>query len=283
MRSADWLESLPAAVAPQRDLLRRLLGAVEPNPWFLWLQLSCSLAEGRGDNLSDLDLGLGVAEEYWDCITDVLPTLLESLAPPVAALYHRLPQMGDHPHLRAFIQYSSGVQIDLVAVPAHLPGGRKPEDVMLYDPEGLRAQTWDRSVLGATPETVYEWTFLGWVALADLAKYAHRGSPWEALERLHDARTQVWRLWSVARGLRYPGFGLTEVFDHPGAGAPPGIEATAAVADLPAILRSACACAALLHETSREAARVTEAPLPDSFARLVRDQLTEVERDFPGP
>lgn len=283
MNIRDWLDSLPPAVASQRDLLRRLLAAVEADPRFLWLQLSCSLAEGRGDTLSDLDLGLGVVEEHWESINIDLPALLESLAPPVGALYHRLPQMGDQPHLRAFIQYSNGVQIDLVAVPARLPRGRKPGDIMLYDPDGLLAQTWDQSVLQATPETVYEWTFLGWVALADLAKYVQRGSAWEALERLHEARTQVWRLWAVATSLRYPGFGLTEVLDHPEVSIPPGIEATTASADLPAILQAALACADLLRETSRDAARETDAPLPDSFARLVQDRLDEVGQDFPGP
>jgi hypothetical protein len=273
VNSLDWLDSLPPAIASQRDLLRRLLAAVGADPRWRWLQVSCSVADGRADALSDLDLGLGVADERWESALTDLPVLLEGLAPTTGALYHRLPQFGDQTHLRAVIHYANGVQIDLVAVPAHLPRSRKPEDIMVYDPDGLLSQTWDPSVLQATPETVYEWSFLGWVALSDLAKYLRRGSVWEALERLQEARTQVWRLWAVAKGLRYPGFGLTEVLDHSEAGIPPGIEATVSPVDLAAIFHAASACADLLDETSEEARRVMGGSLPALLARFVRDRL----------
>src|SRR4051812_12495828 len=39
-------------------LLGGLLSAVEADQRFEWLELGCSVANGRGDELSDLDLGL---------------------------------------------------------------------------------------------------------------------------------------------------------------------------------------------------------------------------------
>ncbi len=74
-----------------------------------------------------------------------------------------------------------------------------------------------RRVCAADAATVREWAFLGWIALGDLVKYLRRGLLWEALERLHEARAQVWRLclWAVTQKLRYPVYGLTAALDHP--------------------------------------------------------------------
>jgi hypothetical protein len=179
----QWLATLPPSVVVQREILVRLLGEVERDSRWCWLEVGCSIAEGRADELSDIDVGLGVVPAAWDAVRSDLPTLLDSLAPTAGALYHLLPQLGGRPHLRAFIQYHTGAQLDLVAVPADSPNGHKPEDIILYDPGGLLGDSWGTDVLQATPALVYEWTFLGWVALADLRKYLHRGFCWEALTR----------------------------------------------------------------------------------------------------
>lgn len=270
-----WLESLRDEIAAQRLLLRRLLDAVSGDQRYRWLELSCSIAQGRGDRWSDLDVGLGVADDLWPETLEALPVLIESLGEVVDVLYHSLPTMGNQPHQRAFVQYADGVQLDLVAIPAHLPNGKQPESLILYDPDGLRKEPWDASVLQPHVATIREWAFLGWIALADLAKYLRRGSLWEALERLHEARTQVWRLWAAGTGLRYPVYGLTTVFDHPEAGVPPGIEATLAALDSVALRRAALACAALLQETARVAGEKWEATLPTDIADVVLDRLRD--------
>jgi hypothetical protein len=87
--------------------------------------------------------------------------------------------------------------------------------VALHDPDGHLARPFTPRSLQAGPAEVREWAFLGWVALADLAKYLRRASPWEALVRLNSARDHAWRLWAAAHGVAYPGVGLTSVLDAP--------------------------------------------------------------------
>lgn len=136
MDAHTWLESLPPDLAAQRDVLARLLAAVERDPRWRWLEIGCSIAEGRGDALSDLDLGLGVADDAWDEALADLPALLGSLGEVVGSLHHRLSGMGDRPHQRVFVQYAGGVQIDLVA--------------MLAEDDLLRAATACARLLTAT-------------------------------------------------------------------------------------------------------------------------------------
>jgi hypothetical protein len=269
----EGLTTLPQDLAAQRTVLQRLIAAITPDPRWRWLELSCSVAQGRGDSWSDLDLGLGVAADAWPEALADLPPLLTGLAPTIDALYHRISAWGDRPHQRAFVQYASGVQLDLVAVPTRLPTPRQPESIMLYDPDSLRAEVWDAPVLQPDAAAIREWTFLGWAALADLVKYLHRRSLWEAFERLHEARTQVWRLWAAGAGLRYPVFGLTTVLDHPETGLPPDIEGTVAALDRTDLQRAALACAILLDDASRVAGQSWDADLPHEFARFVSARL----------
>lgn len=271
-----WVENLPDEVAAQRDVLHHLLEAISQDPRWRWLEVSCSLAQGRSDRWSDLDMGLGVADDVWSQALSDLPQLVESVGEVIDSLYHSLPAMGRQPHRRAFVQYANGVQLDLVAVPAHLPKGKQPESVMLYDPDGLRTELWDPSVLQPDAATIHEWAFLGWAALSDLAKYLRRGSLWEAEERLHEARGQVWRLWAAGIGLRYSIYGLTTVLDYPETGTPPGIDATVAVLDSADLHRAALACSALLREVAKLAGEKWHAPLPDEFACYVVGRLDHV-------
>lgn len=237
------------------------------------------MAEGRGDALSDLDLALGVAEEVWPEALDDLVVLLTTLGEVFDSLRHRISDMGGRPHQRIFVQYVDGVQLDLVAVPAHPPKGAQPENVVLYDPDGLRVERWDASVLQPDAATVREWAFLGWTALADFVKYLRRGSLWEALERLHGARGQVWRLWAVSQKLRYPVYGLTTVLDHPEVGLPPGIEATVAGLDGADLHRAALVCADLLQGVAASAARAVGGSVPVAMGHFVRQQLDDGGKD----
>jgi hypothetical protein len=50
MDARKWLAALPDSLAGQRDTLLRLLDAVERNPQWRWLELGCSLAQGRVDS-----------------------------------------------------------------------------------------------------------------------------------------------------------------------------------------------------------------------------------------
>jgi len=249
----DWLCDLPPALSSQQEALRRLLAAVERDPRWRFLALSCSVARGAGDADSDLDVALGVRDDAWPQALAAIPALVAAVGEVVAALHHRLAEWGDRPHQRTFVQYVDGVQLDMVAYPASGNRGRPPDTVVLYDLDGRLADPWTPAVLHADARSMREWAFLGWTALADLAKYLRRGSLWEALARLDQARTQVWRLWAAGQNLPYPAFGLTSVLDSPAAGVPPHIEATVAGLDYEGLRRAALACAALLDRCARPA------------------------------
>ena len=60
-----WLAAMPANVSGQRRVLESLISAAEGQPAFRWLELGGSLARGAGDELSDIDAGLGVADDSW--------------------------------------------------------------------------------------------------------------------------------------------------------------------------------------------------------------------------
>jgi len=158
-----WLDALPPALVAHRAVLRRLLIAVERDPRWRFLALSCSVARGAGDVDSDLDLALGAADNAWPGALDDIPALLTALGAVVDLLSHQLPEWGDRPHRRVFVQYAGGVQIDLVAYPATLSRGRPPDTVVLNDPDGRLAEPWTPSALRADAATVREWMFLGWV------------------------------------------------------------------------------------------------------------------------
>jgi len=53
---------LPDRLARHRSLLLHLLEEVEADARWRFLELSCSLARGNADELSDVDVGLGAAE-----------------------------------------------------------------------------------------------------------------------------------------------------------------------------------------------------------------------------
>ena len=134
--------------------------------------------------------------------------------------------------------------------------GLPPQSVALYDLDGQLGRPWTPDTAEADAATAREWACLGWVALGDLAKYADRGSVWEARAKLEEARAQAWQLWAVAIGAVYPAFGLTAVLDVPGVTLPPGIEATAAGLGLPDVRRAADATADLLELATGQARSV---------------------------
>lgn len=269
----DWAAglTLPAHAA----LLRRLVGKAELEPAFRFLELCCSVARGAGDELSDLDVGLGIADEAWpEALSAVVP-MLADLGDLVDLLEHRMAEWGDVPHRRFFAQYRDGLQIDLVALPVSRRPGMPDGNVALYDPDRRLARPLTSSVGRATAETVREWSFLGWIALANLDKYVRRGSAWEALEQLHEARTYVWRLWAAASGAPNPAFGLTTALDQSPPTTPLGLERSVATLELIGIRRAAIELASLLEQISATAAAGAGATVPDGMAAFISARLAE--------
>ena len=122
-----------------------------------------------------------------------------------------------------------------------------------------------------------EWAFGGWCALADLAKYVRRGSVWEALDRLHEGRTQLWRLHATASGIADPQYGLTSVLDFAPDDIPGGIEETVAGLSLPSLLAAARQVARLLTATGKRLPAEAQAALPQAMATYVTQLLDSIE------
>jgi hypothetical protein len=269
-----WIAAMPPSVARQRELLSRLLDAVEAEPALRFLELGCSLARGVGDSRSDIDCGVGVADEYWDDATGHGRRLAAALGAEADQLVQRLPGRDNEPCWHVFTLYQDGSQLSMVLAPASWRPGLPPNSVALYDPDGRLREPWWPGSHSAGPETVREWAALGWMALGDLAKYLDRGSVWEAHGRLEEARTQLWRLTAAGQGAAYPVFGLTSVLDEAVPVLPAGIERTIAGLDADGLRSAAVATAGLLAEATVAARRVVAFEPPDGLRTWVLARLS---------
>ena len=272
----SWLDALRARLPRHAALIESLLELCRADPRVRVLELQCSIARGVGDELSDLDLGMAVRDEGWQQVADELPEQLRGIAPVVDLLAHAIPEWGTRPHRRLFVQYVDGRQIDLVVQPASSIAGRVPGAIVLYDLDGRLAEERTVSSAAATPSDVRAWEVLGWELLANVDKYLERGSAWEALARLDQARDLALRLWAAGEAVPYPGFGLTSLLDADPPILPAGLDATAARAELRELAAAAAACAELLRNASARArerigAEAGESPMAEWVsARLAR-------------
>ena len=203
-----------------------------------------------------------------------MPDRLRGLAETVDLLAHAISEWGNRPHRRLFVQYADGRQIDLVVQPAGALLGRVPGAVVLYDPDGRLAQERFVAVARATDDDLRTWEVLGWESLANVAKYLERGSAWEALARLNEARDLALRLWAAAEDVPYPLFGLTSLLDVDPPSLPDDLDATAARAALPELAIAARACADLFRAASARArARLGATEAESPMATWVIDRL----------
>jgi hypothetical protein len=269
---ARWIEELPAGLAAQQGLLRGLRAFCQADPDVRWLVVGCSLARDAGDWLSDIDAAVGVAEERF---ADVFPRVrpaVDGLAELVESYHHKLPEV-TLTHERIFAQYADRSQLDLVVYPSTVFAGSIPNVVVLYDPGSVLAAPGSSASPAVSPSQVREWAFEGWCALADLGKYVRRGSAWEALERLHEARAQVWKLWAAVRGVPQPQYGLTSVLDFSASLLPSGIEETVSDLDLGRLLAAGLRVAELLGAVADQLGEEQRAALPLAMGRFITDDL----------
>jgi hypothetical protein len=268
----DWIRQLPAELAGQRAMLEGLLELCEADDNIRWLVIGCSLARGAGDSLSDLDVAIGVRDEEFPVITQEIRRAVGRLGDLVDSFHHQIPSVTGT-HERIFAQYADRRQLDLVVFPASAFGG-VPGAVILYDPDILLSTSAERRPV--TPGQVREWAFRGWCALADLGKYLRRQSTWEALDRLHEARGQLWQLAAAGGGVPDPQYGLTSILDFAPGHIPAGIEATVSDLDPARLLSAAQRLAALLIETGQRLPDDQRIVLPDAMARYVTEDLSAV-------
>jgi hypothetical protein len=287
-----WLTALPDELAAQRRVLTGLVDRCEEWPQVMLFMIGCSLGRGAGDALSDIDAALGVADEPGAETTErvraaeeMVVAALPGIGPLVDVLRHGV-GTADRPRRRIFAQFADGTQLDLAVVTvddiqARLRDGGAPDFVSLYqvaaDDDG-QPESEMPAAYAVTGDQVREWAFLGWSALIDADKYLRRGSLWEAHNRLHEARHQIWALWAAANGALYPWHGLCQVLDHDPGNLPPGIESTVAGLDAADLRRAARASASLLATVSAAAVRRQPADLPEAMAAYVTGMLAGTTR-----
>jgi hypothetical protein len=268
-----WVDGLPAELAGQRMILRRLLAACESDQAIRWLVIACSVGRGAGDRLSDLDLGIGVSDDDFDAALSNVRRAVDDLGDLVDSYHHQLPGLTIR-HARIFAQYADRCQVDLVVFPASQHVGPVRDQVVLYDPDGHVTSSLPEQAV--TPEQVREWAFGGWCALADLGKYLRRGSPWEALQRLNEVRDQLWRLWATALSVPNPQYGLTSILDFAPGRVPAGIEETIADLDPGRLLAAARNLAGQLADLGDRIPPGHQAVLPHAMGRFVTADLAGI-------
>jgi len=280
MTGRDWIDQLPAELSGQKQIMRRLLAACEADARVRWLAIGCSLGRGNADRLSDLDMALGVRDDDFDAAIGDIRAAVDGLAELVESYHHLLAGVSGQ-HERIFAQYADRCQLDLVVFPASTDIGRGPSIVVLYDPDNAIAVNAERPA--PAPEQVREWAFRAWCVLADLGKYLRRGSVWEALECLQEARANFWRVLAVAHAVPDPQYGIVSILDFAPGLVPPEMVDTVPDFDPARVRTAAQVLAGLLTGLSDRLPAELRAALPDAMAAFVTRDLAAITADAPVP
>ncbi len=236
----EWVRSLPAVVALQAAALLRLLDAVDADQRIRAFSVVGSVAQGRADELSDLDTRVWVADDEFDSILAHLPSLARTVGVPLDILF----ETPGSPFL--FIQYVDGVQLELLAVRASEVDEGVSGQVVLLDRDGLL----DDPSEPAPPWGIGLWLGWAWMRLYDLDKYLRRGEVWRAFFQLQEVRNLLLRHHAAASGIPEPELGLTSILNFNGS-VPSRLGETVAELDAADLRRAARACAELLASYER--------------------------------
>lgn len=267
----SWLESLPGELERQRRLLERLIEWCEADEAVSWLAVGCSLASGRADKLSDLDVALGARPGEKLDVAARLADRLPSFGELVGHYAHDYGPVGLR---RLFAQYADRTQIDAVVVEEER--SRLVNVVALYDREG-HLTVLERQP-AVEPATVFVWASQGWEELLNVGKYLRRGALWEARQRLEEARQHLFQLWAVLAESPEPGYGITALFDlEPVPELPAEIGATLAGLGRAELLAAARRLAELLSQTGEEIGRRLSLEVPRALASFTEADLALLE------
>ena len=236
----EWIERLPEAVAPQAAVLGRLLEAVEADPRIRALEIRGSVARGAADERSDLDTRAWIADDEYESALADLPSLVRAVGMPLDILF----ETPRSPFL--FVQFADGVQLELSTRRVSEAKGRLPREVVLLDRDGLLKHPYEP----APPWDINLWLGWAWMHLFDVDKYLRRGSLWEALTKLEEARALLLRHHAAHTGIPDPQFGLTSILDF-GGSLPERLEETVARRDAADLRRAAYVCGELLAAYER--------------------------------
>jgi hypothetical protein len=262
-----WLTELGGRLPRHHEVLARLVEGARGDRRIVQFSIGCSVVRGAADDLSDLDCELSLEPDAWPSGLELVEPWVRSAGEVVDLLHHRLDGTGEG--RRTAVVYANGVQLDLMVWPVTLWSGMHPPDtVVLHATREVFTRPWDPARATPAVEKLREWYFLGWWALLDAGKYLHRESPWEARQRLEEARNFAWRLCAAAQGALHPEYGITSILDAPAPHIPPGVEATATGLDLPALRSAMRRCADFLDAQWASAITARSEPPDEAASRL---------------
>ncbi|MDR7380629.1 hypothetical protein [Promicromonospora iranensis] len=186
------------------ELVEHLTRWACETPWVEWLELAGSLGRGAGDELSDIDAGVGLLDGG---DPDAVERAVTGFAPTAAVL--RQPFGPDTTHLVSI--YQDGRQLSLVVMPCTTRTGLAPEATALVDKSGRLATALDRATWDPDAARRREWAFLACIAAGDALKHARRGAYWRALRSLTEARDLYLQLIAAREQVVFPQFGAVSL------------------------------------------------------------------------
>lgn len=277
MAEADPLGSLRSRLPRHAALLDSMSEAVEGDDRWRFLEVGCSLGAGGGDELSDIDAGVGYDDICPSDLYDAARAFAVQVGVPVDLVVHRMDGWPDD-ICRVACEYEDGLQLDLVLMPAAGRTGLPDRSISVVDKDR-------RLTVAITPpvrlppsiKVAREWVVLAWWAIATADKYVRRGSLFEAVHAIDEARAHALRLWAAGRSVPYPAFGLTSLLDFPPFEPPHDLLATYAVPDGVEVVAAANrATANLLAAASVSASAALGADVSSPLAPVVQVRLTSM-------
>jgi hypothetical protein len=276
---SGWLDSLPEEMAGHARVLRSVTSIATQDERIRALQVQGSIGRRTADRLSDLDVGMVVADSAWPAILDEIPALVGRLGLVVDAHFQYTPGP-ENPELitgiRCIVIFDDGIQLDLVVLPGRNVFGSGPEGRTLLDRDDVLRPS-EHPMRLADPPTISKWSFLGWQAMTEAAKYLERGKPVAAAEWLNPARQTAISCWAAAFGLDYAGFSIMAAPQLGGAVPwPEGLERTYAGPQQEAVHEALMELAALQERVDRLLEIRLMIP-PRPLARWVRSRLRDLK------
>jgi predicted nucleotidyltransferase len=281
--SADdggWLDELAPELNEHAALLRGMLSVVEADSRVRAMQVQGSVGRGEADALSDIDVGLVVAESAWPRITGELKDMFRSIGDLIDEHYHFLPSEEAPELFKAWAHFESGIQLDVLVLPASRLLGSGPDGRTLLDRDKVLLES-DHPRRLAEPGDIDDWAFLAWQNLTEVLKYIQRGRAAAAAEWLNSGRQAAISCWAAANGVEYAAFANVAAA-RLGVSAPwpDGLEKTYPGPSAPDVIAAAKALAALQTKTDR----LLELRLglrPRPLGEWVRQRLERLEATPP--
>ncbi len=188
------------------------------------MEVGCSLGAGGGDELSDIDAGVGYHGIRTTDLYVAARAFAVQIRVPVDLVVHRMDGWPDDV-CRVAAEYADGLQLDLVLMPADGRPGLPDRSIAVVDKDQrLAVEITPPLRLPPSIDVAHEWVVLGWWAIATADKYVRRSSLFEAVQAIDEARTHALRLWAAGRGVPYAAFGLTSLLDFPPFELPPDLD-----------------------------------------------------------